>query len=369
MKVDYTIEEIYCLVGKEDHVAVLTFKHESDAFAKYGSSITVVFVYTQSEREEMDRLIQVEKFSKKGWVKAKSLDSNLEQSKADLLLSEGVYSEDIAEIFFLNSPKENTFHSKERREMTKIEIPFKSLPKGGDFDWMYGFSKRLVSEGIGQCPKERSFYLAGKLYYEPENLTNEEFSDVFNSGVLNEQIEWEFLKIKYDREEISDEEKGRLAELSDKKIEKDITILDKYLKQAGSGLKKLINENREQAVKLLVKVSHFQERTLNISAKYPVYIDLEGYLHIYMRHVEEFQINQHFEHKDNFQWDENDILIVMGKVIQQIDSEYQEFRDVKPDQRFSKYGGQSAYFAGDYYTLHIELNGRISTFHKNRKNL
>jgi len=86
-----------------------------------------------------------------------------------------------------------------------------------------------------------------------------------------------------------------------------------------------------------------------------------------MRHVEEFQVNKHFEHKDNFQWKEEDIFDVMRHVIEYIEKEYQEFRSEKPTQRFSKYGRQNVYFEGDYYTFHIEPNGSISTFYKNKK--
>lgn len=364
---NYTIEEIYLLVGKDDKTAGLTFKYGSDAFKKYGSFITVVFLYTQYEREEMDKMVLIEPFSNHRRIKAKYLNSELSKEKVELLLTEGIYSEDIAEILYFNAPQKNTFHSAEKRELNKIEIPMRTLPKGRDLDWMYGFSKKLTNEGIGQCPKERTFYLAGKLYYEPENLTTEENEEIFGSGNIQENVEWEFLQIKYIREEISDDEKKRLAELYGKKQKESISVLDNYLKQAGSSLKKLSTENIDQAVELLMKVMHFKERRLNVMGKHPIYIDLDSYLHIYMRHVEEFQVNQHFEHKDNFQWNEVDVFNVMGHVIEHIDKEYQEFRNEKPTSRYSKYGRQSIYFQGDYYTFHIEPNGRISTFHKNRK--
>lgn len=364
---NYTIEEIYCLVGKEDKTAGLTFKYKSEAFEKYGSFITVVFIYTQYEREEMDNLIQIEPFSKDGRVKAKYLGTDLTPEKVELLLTEGIYSGDIAEILYFNTPSKNTFHSKEKRELNKIEIPMRTQPKGRDLDWMYGFSKKLISEDVGLCPKERSFYLAGKLYYEPEILTKEEREEIFNDEIIDEQVEWELLQMKYIREEISDEDKKRLAELYGKKKRESIAILDSYLKQAGSSLKKLSTDNIDQAAELFMKVMQFKERRLNVMGKNPIYIDLDSYLHIYMRHVEEFQVNKHFEHKDNFQWNENDVFNVIGHVVEYIDKEYQQFKDEKPSQRFSKYGKQSIYFEGDYYTFHIEPNGRISTFHKNRK--
>jgi hypothetical protein len=86
-----------------------------------------------------------------------------------------------------------------------------------------------------------------------------------------------------------------------------------------------------------------------------------------MRHVEEMQVTEHFEDKDNFQWDEEDVLTVMKKVVEDLNDEIQLFFLENPQKRYSRYGKQSAYFEGDYYTLHIEPNGRINTFHKNKK--
>lgn len=364
----YTIEEIYQLVGKDDKTAGLTFKYDSDAYKKYGSFITVVFLYTQKEREEMDKMILNESFANHGRIKAKYLNSALSKEKVDLLLTEGIYSEDIVEILYLNFPEKNTFHSSDKRALNKVKIPITTAPKGRDYDWIYGYSRKLSNEGIGQSPKEIEFHLAGKLYYEPETITTADKEFMYDeNGNLNEAIKWEFLQIKYLREDINESEKQELAELYGKKKKENLQTLDKYLKQSGSSLKKLSTDNLAQAAELFYKVMEFKERHINVSSKHPIYIDLNSYLHIYMRHVEEFQINKHFEHKDNFQWKEEDVFNVMGHVIEQINQEYQQYREEKPEHRFSKYGPQSLYFQGDYYTLHIEQNGRISTFHKNKK--
>jgi hypothetical protein len=364
---NYTIEEIYCLVGKEDKTAGLTFKYESEAYNLYGSFISVVFIYNQYEREQMEHLVQVIPFTQKGIIKAKYLEIELTSDKVDRLLNEGIYSGDIAEILYNQSSSVNTYHSIGKRQLTKIEIPIRIKPRGRDLNWMYGFSKKQNEDGIIQCPRERAFYLAGKLFYEPETLTVDENEEIFGNGKLDDNVEWEFLKIKHIREEISNEENLRLCELYSKKKRENISKLDNYLKQAGSSLKKLSKENIDQAGELLLRVMHFKERRLNVMGKHPIYIDLDSFLHIYMRHVEEFQVNKHFEQKDNFQWNEEDVFNVMGHVIKYIDKEYQDFREKKPTQRFSKYGRQSIYFEGDYYTFHIESNGRISTFYKNKK--
>jgi hypothetical protein len=364
----YTLEEIYLLVGKEDKTAGITLRKDSDAYSSYGDFITVEFIYTQYEREELDSKIQIEPFDSRGYLRAKYLGSDLSDEKIQKLYKEGIHSDDIVEILYYQAPSKNAFHSKEKRSITKININLQPKAKGRDYDWIYGFNKKHVEEGNGLSPHERSLYLACKYYYEPDELTENECNELFDDeGILKENIEWQLLNIKYQREEIEDDEKRRLIRLFQIKKQVARNLLDKYLKQSGSSLKKLLKDNPNQAVELYDKILNFKDRRLNISGKIAIYIDAESFLHIYMRHVEEMKINSHFQDKDNFQWNEEDVLLVMQKVIRETNSEIQEHFEVKPGQRYSRYGKQSVYYQGDYYTFHIESNGRISTFHKNKK--
>lgn len=367
---NYTIEEIYALVGKDDKTAGVTFRRETESHNIYGEHITLVFSYTQKQREMMDEMIKTEPWKHHDYVQARYLGSDLEEDKIVRLKEKGLYSADILEILYLNLPTKNTFHSSEKRSIHKLNIPFPSSTKGKDFDWIWGFSKKQVNENIGLSPNERSFYLAGKLFYEPDEISDLEKEEIYQEDgtTLDIKIEWELLQIKHMREEINEEEKIRLTELYSLKKKESYEILDKYLKDAGSSLKKLIADNIDQAANLFMKVMHFKERSLTIFSKHPVYINLDSYLHIYMRHVEEFKVSEHFENKDNFQWEEDDVYSVMNSVIKSIEKEYEDFREKNPNNRYSRFGTQSFYYEGDYYTFHIETDGRISTFYKNKKN-
>ncbi|RED45284.1 hypothetical protein DFQ10_102152 [Winogradskyella eximia] len=367
---DYTHEEIYTIVGKKDKTASITFKYNSDSSKRFGQFVTVVFLYTQKEREELDQLVKKSPFSKHGNLKVKYLAGNLSKKQIQELELEGINSSDISTIdYFVHDPK-NTFHSKDKRTVKSLNIPIRTSSKGGDYDWIYGFQKKLVTDGIGLTPMGRCFYLAMKFYFEPDNLSEEEVQEIYPNGdlIMKEEVEWELFKIKYQREELSQEEKKKCALMFKKKQEESKIILNKYLNESGSSLKKLIANNIEQAAELLIKVEHFKDIKLNVMGSFPIYLDVERYLHVYMRHVEEMQVNKHFEHKDNFQWNEKDVTFVMQEVINQINDEVQEFFKLNPGKRYSRYGEQSIYFQGDYYTVHIEPTGRISTFHKNRKN-
>ena len=124
-------------------------------------------------------------------IKAKHFVGELFEAQIKLLATEGILSDDIIEILYFKAPEKNTFHSKEKREITKLEIQTAPLPKGRDYDWMYGFKKQLLEQGIGMCPAERNFYLAGKYYYEPDNLTEIEVGEIFQDGsAMSELVEW-----------------------------------------------------------------------------------------------------------------------------------------------------------------------------------
>ncbi|MFC0513166.1 hypothetical protein ACFFGT_03105 [Mucilaginibacter angelicae] len=363
----YAIEEIYDLVGRDDRTASVTFIPGTASYQKFGAYVTVTFLYTQDEREKMDELAK-QQGAHSGKVRAEYLVGDLTPELIKELQTTGIDADDILDIAYFHAKPKNTFHSQEVRTIKKIEIPLEIKPKGGDYDWIYGFTKKLITDGIGITPKQRNFYLAAKLIYEEAELTDDEKAEIYAEETqLREGVEWEYLQIKLMREEITAEETKRLGFLLSEKKKSDQAILDKYLQQVGSSMQKLVQANIDQAVTMLLMVQSFKEQKFNVMGKVPVYLDIDGFMHVYMRHVEEMKVNDRFEHKDNFQWATEDVFTVMKKVITSIDEEIQAFFIARPNTRYSRYGNQSVYFEGDYYTLHIELDGRISTFHKNRK--
>jgi hypothetical protein len=366
--VNYTEEEVYELVGMQDKTATVSFKSDSESYSVYGPHVTVVFRYTQYEREELDQRVKNQETRTAGRVKVNHLYSQLDECKISKLEKEGINTEDIASILYFKGNEKNTFHSEEKRTINKIKIPIRSQSKGKDYDWMYGFSRILVNEGTGLSPKERAFHLAGKLYYELNAITAEEKKEIYPDGKnIDPDVEWDYLTIKYQREEATDEEKKRLVQLMKQKDCIDLDLLDKYLKETGSSLSRLAKDDIETAARLLMRINRYKEGHFNVVGKKPIYLDVDRYLHVHMRHVEEMKINRQFAHKSNIQWKEEDVLMVIGKVIDRLNDKIQDFFEKNPGKRYSRYGKESIYFEGDYYTLHIEPNGSISTFHRNRK--
>ncbi len=115
-----THEGIYKLVDKKDKTASITFKYNSESTKRFGQLVTVVFLYTQKEREELDELVKISSFDKYGSLKMRYLDRNLSKEQIQQLELEGINSKNIARIdYFINDPK-NTYHSKEKRTVKTL---------------------------------------------------------------------------------------------------------------------------------------------------------------------------------------------------------------------------------------------------------
>lgn len=366
----HSLLSLYQLIGRDDKVGLLEFKVESDAYQKYGDTINVMLEYTQSERESMEELLAANSPDSHttGFVKVRYLGYQLSKDKREQLRTNGVHSTDINSVYYLNAPADNTFHQEDTRAVKTHIIPMPVLPKGRDYDWMYGFAKARLKDGVGFTPHEKDFYLAAKLYFESATVTDEEREVMYENCMLTDGIGEEYYRLKIAREEpLSEDETQHAGAIIQARYNRGFASLGQALVESGSSMAKLFTKNREQAVDLYQKAVGFNDRRLCVKGSVPIYLDLNGYLHVYMRHVREMKVGKNFEHKDNFQWVEADVLMVIESVIKEIEAAAQAFWKERPSRRYSRYGSQSIYYLGDYYTLHIEADGRISTFHKNRK--
>jgi len=365
----YSLQGIFELVGKNDKVSVLNFYEGSNAFNTYGESITVVFDYSQDERDKWEaRLVAGEKEDgATGIVKARYLGIDLSEDLKRKLLEIGFDSNEILTLFPSPRPSENQYLSKGKRSMVKSNIKTVQEPRGEDIDWMCVFNRRMVEEGVGLPPQSMHFYYACKIYYVWDEITAEDRAKMYDAdGNLKSEIEFEFLIIKYQREEITQDEKLKASELLQRHKRQCVAVLEKYLQDAGTSLKKLAQKDANLAVELISRVVDFKQRHLNVRGRIPIYLDLDSYLHTYLRHVEEFQVSSHFANKDNFQWFEDDVLSVLGKVVLAINDNAQAYWEKNPGKAYSRHGKDKVYFEGDYYTVQIDGTGRISTLHKNK---
>ncbi len=365
---NYTLEKIYDLVGRNDYTSTITFRSNSQSEKLYGNKLTIVFLYTQQEREGLENNIKKGVVGNHGYAKAKYLLFDLPDTKIKELEKVGVNSNDITDIEWLPyTEHRNTYGSKEKRHINTIAIESKPCGYENDILWMYGALKTYKEKGIGLCPEEQTNYLAYKLILEPTKLTEEEKADIYDAeGKMNEEVAYVYLGFKCVTLNISKEEIVDLMRLCQKRYTKRMGILNDRLKDIGCSIEKLKKTEPDKAYFLINAVRRFHEKRYNTYGKFPLYLNLEGFLHIYLRHVEDLQIGSQYAHKDKFQLYKKDIEAVISRVLHGINTDYQVYKSDHPTQRYGKYGKDSYYLLGDYYTIQVNEDGSIGTFYKNR---
>lgn len=360
----FTQEDIYTLCGRNDDVATLSIRSGSESEALFGNEVTVCFIYTQKERQRFEQDSASQNDIQK--VKAKALLPGYDQEKVRLLASDGIKTYDIVEMVVVPSTsKENLFFAEEKRKPHVLEIPFEAEGDGRDIYWMYGAFKHFITDGIALSPEEISEFLAYKLILEPEELTIEENSVVFdeNGRICNNEVSLKYLIWKESANRLKNDDRKKLAKLRYLQMSERLTKLDKELKSVG-GLVKFSEKFPEKAKLVIDKVLRFRECRYNTVGKHLMYMDLDSFIHIYLRHVEELKNNQIYGERTKFQLREEDVMIVIAHVLNNLNDEYQHFKDGHPDWEYRKYSDQAYYFNGDYYAIRVEPNGRLVTFYK-----
>lgn len=362
----YTKEELYNLVGKYDYTTNITLRSNSESAMLYGKYLTVIFIYTQKEREEYEKKSQdSENKGVYGVVKLKKLLFDFNDYTTDLKIIE-INSKDIIDIsYFPYTESCNMFNCKDKRKINTIKVETNILHNGNDIIWIYAFLNKMKENDIALCPEDEIEYLAYKMILYPTELTEKERGRIYTcDNMMDKDVAYKYLNYKFHANKISNKEIKLLANLIVNRYMARLDILNKHLKELGTNVQKLKKENPQIANLLINRVQQFHEIRYNSIGKYPLFLDLKGFLHIYLRHVEEVQIGNSFSQKDNFQFKETDLKNVMNHIFHAINDDYQNYKNGKPNKEYRKTGAQSYYYNGDYYGIYINNDGSIASFFK-----
>lgn len=360
----FSQEQIYVYGGRTDSVFTLTLRKDSPSYKKYGGLVTVSIVYSLKERQLLEK--DVCALNAIPFVKVKSLLPE-HNDLAEKLLEEGISTCDIEEILVIpNTTEANTFISKEKRDVKVLDVPFKVDENGNDIIWIYGFLKKLKSESVGLMPEDEAQSLTYKLILENEELSEDENKKIFDTEgkICNNSISYFYLLWRKSAGVINEMQKAQLKLLMQYRFLDRMKLTEQALKDVGLNLKKFTRDYPKQAAFLLEKILSFKDINFNTIGKYPLYLNFNSFLHIYLRHTEELNICDQFADRDKFQLEEKDIMTVISHVMRVLNSEYQEYKQRNPNGRFYRRGVMAYYFNGDYYNVDVNPDGSISTFYK-----
>lgn len=361
----YSLERLYEIAGKEDRVVTVSFRAGSDSEREWGDSLTCLFLYTERERINL-----MEKFKKGennyGKVRARYLLFELIDDKVEKLKVEGFDSKDVVEV--LVAPQfnpENVYRADTQRKLNKIEIPYEPQSPLDELKFELGVLCHFLQDGMILTPSENIEFLAFRVLFGAE-LTDLEKALVFDAEgkIHNNEVALQYLLFKSRLTELSKEKHLALIKLEALKIDERMSYLDSQLHEMGSSLDKLKVENESVYNHITHKVQTFNERRLNSVGRFPVFLDYIGYIHIGLRHILEWRFSDYYADKHVFQFQENDVIFVLQRVIDEINEDYQTIKAERLDFQYRKYGKNSLYLNGDYYMIHIADNGRVENFSK-----
>lgn len=363
----YSIEDIYKYSGQFDKTVTVSFLTNSESFKKYSSFVSGTFFYTPAERQQLHDIIKQEDYERNnGFVKIEiSYSKNLSTEQIDELKYGGINTSDISEILQFNEPVENEYSKTDLRRLPdpiKIQVDFSDTDEEEMFLWL---NNSRLENGYKLIPSDINRHNGIILRkYEgiisPSDLEN--FKDP-ETGEIKDKIRFEYLKSKFLKDLINDEEVKELREKTGSLLKQRIEILKKELTKSSEKFKEIGINYQEGLALIMHLTTRFEDEQLN-AAKFPIWWDYERFIHIYMRHVKETQIGDRFEKKTVFQYKLKDIMRLVKRVLEKIESEVQEHFTNTPDKEFRRIGNMSIYYNGDYYEIQIAPGGRLMRFHK-----
>ena len=365
----FTIEQIYFLVGRYDYTSSISIRKGSEEETMYGNCLVGVFEFPKADRDKLELRIKNSGKGVYGYIRFRCFLPEMSNGINKLLMNKGIDSKNIVAISWTPCTRiENIYPSSQKRTVTPIIIYSPTSSRNNSMIWAYELLKRLKQDKIGLCPEEENRYLAYKTILEPGALSIEERQKIYDKdGNMNLDISFECLKHKLDI--VSSKRKNKreikkFANLLTIHYNSRISILNQELKEIKYDFEKLKGDYPELANYVITKVQDFHQKRFNNTGKFPLYLDIKGYVHMLLRHVEEARFKNKFENKTKFQYDEKDLEIVMSEVLSSINKDYQEFKENNPTESFVRKDEDAYKFNGDYYAVIVNPDGSIASFYK-----
>ena len=361
----FSLEKMYQVAGKEDRVINVSFRPESSSAQIWGADITCCLQYSERDRLQLEANIE-HGDNHFGMVRAHYLLYEWPKELIDKLEKEGFDSRDVVEIQVgpLLYP-ENVYNGANLRKLNTIDIPLEPDTPLNELKFDLWVLNHFRNDGMILTPAENNDFIALRLLFGIP-LAAEEEGFVFdeNHCIYNNDVARQFLFYKSRLSPLSREKQSQQLRLEKERLLKRLVILDNQLKNMGTNLEKLKKDKNDIYSHILLNMSMFKEVRLNSTGKYPVFLDYEGYIHIGLRHITEWQFCDFFAERAMFQLKEDEVIPMLKRVVDAINEDYQDKKEQRPDFLYRKFGKNSLYLNGDYYMIHIGKSGRIENFSK-----
>lgn len=365
----YSYEEVYFELGQVDRFVSVHFHEGSETHGLLGTNeIMGTFKFIDAEINALEKLRGSNALPRTE-AKVKFFPASPENFSEAVLTTmdrDGFLCSDIHVIYKRDNPKENRYIKKGVKEIPNT-ITVKFDPTGMDIHYanlkLFG---KWIERGCTFPDFKWYRYYALLLYYEPETTKEKEvlYSN-FEKKELKAEIRCEFLKVKMEKNELSDQEYEELYQLLKPFYEKRHEIAMAELQRSSNNLKELYRDYPAKVRSIPSAVVNFEDDVL-VYGTPSIWWDLERHLHIYQRHVREVQMGVNFVSKGVFQYKFKDVKRVIKYVIESVYDEIVEHFKTSPDKIYVRMGSRAINYDGNFYRIDIEPSGRLLTCHPYR---
>ena len=365
----FSVEELYNMYGQYDKFINIEFHKFSEAAKKYKREIGGIITYGRKEREQLQEVITSDIIPRSnGFVKIDvALNYGLTEEQIHELLNVGFQSGDIYEVLASNTQLVNSYASKGKKEIPHtLNININPNKTNVCRLAIYSMNLRLNSGGM-LIKGEWDEYCGYSIYFSPELKEIEFFKQkiFLANGSMKSEVRFYELVAKNYNSNIKEDELNEFDELLKVRKLQRFEILETELTKTGINLLEKFKVVHPKIYEEIYKVALvFKDEVLNFHyPPIPIYLDFRAYLHIYLRHCEELQPDGHFKGKTVFSYKYDDIRRVLKIAIEKLQDRIQDKLSMGLD--FRVYGERTLYFNGNYYSMRIEKNGRVDSFHPN----
>ncbi len=362
---EFSFNDLYELVGKNQFMTTFNFKRDSDAYSLYGESVVGIIYYNHDIEVKLRNGTALdEKDGSKIHVTTPSSE-NLSIEQVERLKYEygGFLITDIESISFLPFSKDIKKHTSGEKKVPNI-INIEVDCQGIDPDVLcQSYLIKKNNDGVRLILFEKEKLIGITLAINNKRMDSGIIKHLgFTQDDVSKNINvwYHYYQVKERRGKLTNSDIQKYSEI---KSIINTEILIKIMKElVVSGVREEELANAKEFLDGIFDVCSAFKPNILLHGKKQVYWDLDAFIHIFMRHVQSYQLGN-FKNKTAFSYKESDLKDLIEKVLGCVEDEFEEHTIKRPDSMFTRQGRRAVFFNGDHYNLRIESDGRLSQFH------
>lgn len=361
----YSLESIFHHYGQFDAFVELTFRSDSEAYKTFGRILLGTFYYTQDERKSMQKATHEQPFKPTdGYIKfiPSDVPKELSPELKEGLDKKGILNSDIEIIGSLDVPRRNRYTTEGEREIqNRLVIEFDTGGMTAD-QMKLGYLRMKIRSDAPLIVEEWEQYVGLEEYHNVENLKALEKNSKLPDGLNEKTTRYFFLDTKFQHGELSPEEMKEYEELQTERSKDKAKILVAELKRSDENMKDLAIHYKDRLKQIFWTTVGFETEVL-LPYKFPIWWNLEKFLHIYLRHVKETVIgDRNVGRRSLFRYSFRDVRRIVSAVIEQCYDDIERHFEQGNTNNFRRQGSRAVYYDGVYYRFQIQPSGLIEMF-------